>query len=555
MRSRLLKKPRYMQSSELDLTKPVDLTDHAEGTGALRSRIPVYQDFLPPCNRACPAGENIQAWMAFAQAGNYEAAFQQLVEDNPFPSLSGRVCVHPCETGCNRTHIDTTVGIHAVERFIGDHAIAEKWPIRFSAEPSGKRVLVVGSGPAGLSAAYHLARMGHTVEIYEAYSAPGGLMHYGIPAYRLPAEIRDAEVNRIVDMGVKIHTNRRVKDVLKEKEQGNFDAVFLGVGAAISKKEPIFYNNPIPVLDAFDVLYSVSQNRPPSLGKKVVIYGGGKLAMYLSRVMRRLGIEAQILYSGDQKLMPAYDFEADDAIAEGIDIQLMRTIREVNSNRISVEIMQMDKGKISGTGNFETIEADALILANGQEADTGFLHGIAGLVIKDDGTLNVDEGRMTGYPGIFAGGDMVGGERSAVIAIGHGKKAAKYIDAYLKGETFQKLPKHTTAFFRKMHMWYKTEAEQREQSKLPPALAVKGFEEVIAGLTEKEARYEAQRCLSCGNCFECDGCYGACPEDAIIKLGPGKRYKFDYDACTGCGVCFEQCPCYAIDMIPEPAKA
>ncbi|MBK7476081.1 MAG: NAD(P)-binding protein [Haliscomenobacter sp.] len=544
-----------MQSSEFDLTKPVDLSDHAEGTGALRSRIPVYKDFLPPCNRSCPSGENVQAWMAFAQSGNYEAAFQQLMEDNPFPSISGRVCVHPCETGCNRTHIDTTVNIHAVERFIGDLSLEAKWPVRYQAKPSGKKVLVVGAGPAGLSAAYHLTRMGHKVEIFEGRSAPGGLLHYGIPSYRLPAEIRDGEINRVLSMGVRLHLNHKVDDVLLEKEKGRFDAVFLSIGAQISKKEPIAYTNAVPVWDAFQVLYGVSQNQPLQLGSRVIIYGGGKLAMYLSRVMRRLGLNAQVLYSGDQKLMPAYDFEADDAIAEGIEIKLLRAIREVEENRFKVEIMQMEKGKIVGSGTYETLEADSLILATGQEGDTSFLQGIDGLQLKDDGTVAVDEGRATGHPGIFAGGDVAGGERSVIIALGQGKKAAKYINAYLKSETFQKPVKNATAFFRKMHMWFKTEAPLQEQSKLAPSIAVRSFEEVVAGFSEKEARYEAQRCLSCGNCFECDGCFGACPEDAIIKLGPGKGYKFDYDACTGCGVCFEQCPCYAIDMIPEPDKA
>jgi formate dehydrogenase beta subunit len=543
-----------MEATKTDLTKAVDLKSHSRGTGPLRAQRPVYTDFLPPCNRTCPAGENIQAWIADAQSGDYHTAFQKLVEDNPFPAISGRICVHPCETGCNRTHIDTTVGIHSIERFIGDLAIEEKWPIRFQASPTGKKVLVVGSGPAGLSAAYHLARMGHSVEIYEANEAPGGLLHFGIPAYRLPPEVRNAEIERIKSMGVTIHLNHKVQDVLAEKAHGKFDAVFLGVGASLSKKDPITFDDPIPVLDAFSVLYDLARGKTPPLGKRVVIYGGGKLAMYLSRVMRRLGIEAHVLYSGDQKLMPAYDFEADDAIAEGIDVQLLHTIREIHKNRFTVELMQMEKGKLSGTGAFETIEADALILANGQEADTSFLHNISTIVRKDDGVIAVDEGRMTGQEGVFAGGDVVGGERSAVIAIGHGKKAAKYINAYLKGEPYQKPAKAATAFFRNLLLWFTTEAPQREHDKLPPAVAVKSFEEVIAGLSEQEARYEAQRCLSCGNCFECDGCYGACPEGAIIKLGPGKRYRFDYNLCTGCSVCFEQCPCHAIEMIPEPKE-
>lgn len=540
-----------MPSPASDLTRPTDLFDHSESTGATRSKIPVYKDLLPPCNRSCPAGENIQAWLAEAQSGNFYAAFQKLMEDNPFPAISGRLCVHPCETGCNRTHIDETVNIHAVERFIGDKAIEAQWQVAYQAIPTGQRVLVVGAGPAGLSAAYHLTRMGHVVEVYEAQQHAGGLLYYGIPAYRLPPEVREAEIGRLKTMGVAFHFGKKVTDVLAEKASGGFDAVFLGNGAQECKKEAIQLQEAVPVLDAFKVLYAITGGAPLPLGKKVVIYGGGKLALYLSRVMRRLGVMSVVLYSGDKKLMPAYDFEADDAIAEGIEVQLLRSIRRIEGNRFIVEAMQVDKGRIMSTGVYETLEADALILATGQEADTVFLQDVQEISLNADGTIQVDEGRMTGHPGIFAGGDVIGGERGTVIAIGHGRKAAKYIDAFLRGKIVEKPEKHGTALFRKMHLWYNTEAPKQAQDVLPPRIAVKGFEEVVAGLSSGEARYEAMRCLSCGNCFECDGCYGACPEDAVIKLGPGKRYKFDYDACTGCGVCFEQCPCYAIEMVPQ----
>lgn len=541
--------------SYIDITKPADLTGHAEGTGPLRKRRPLYVDFMPPCNSACPAGENIQAWLSFAQAGNYYEAFQQLIQDNPFPAIMGRVCVRPCETGCNRNHIDTTVSIHAVERYIGDKAIEENWQPSFAILPTGKKVLVIGAGPAGLSAAWQLALMGHKVEIFEAGSAPGGLLHFGIPAYRLPRNILEAEIKRIASLGVVIHLNKKVEDVLAEKEAGKFDAVFLGIGAHIGKRDPFTADKDFPVLDAFPFLQEVNAGKTPAIGKKVLIYGGGKLAMYLSRVVKRLGAEATVLYNGDRKLMPAYDFEADDAIAEGVDIRFLRRIEKIEKNTCTAEIMKVEKNKAVGTGEFESFEADSLLLAMGQEVDSAFLRNISDISFKEDGSPVLNAERMTGHSGIFAGGDIIAGERSATIAIGHGKKAAKYIDAYLRGEVFQKSDKHPTAGYRKLHMWYKTYAPKKEQDKLVPQIAIKSFDEVVAGLPEKEVRYEAQRCLSCGNCFECDGCYGACPEDAIIKLGPGKRYRFDYDACTGCAVCYEQCPCHAIEMIPEPVKA
>lgn len=539
-----------------DITKPVDLHAHAEGTGPRRSRQPVYVDFMPPCNSACPAGENIQAWLSFAQAGNYFEAFQTILEDNPFPSVMGRVCVKPCETGCNRNHIDNTINIHAVERYIGDEAVRQKWQPRFSAQPSGKKVLVVGAGPGGLSAAYHLARMGHAVEIYEAGSHPGGLLWSGIPDYRLPKELLDAEIDRLLQMGISIRLNYKAEDIAWEKEAGAFDAVYLAIGAQQIAAEKFTKDDSVYITDAFSFFNEIRSTTSPYVRKKVVVYGGGKLAMYLSRIIKRFDSEVSVYFPGDKKMMPAYDYETEDALAEGVDVQLYRQITNVEKGNIQLEKMIVEKNRAVGTGEFENVKADVLIIANRQESGSAFLRQLKEIVVNEDGTVKIDAQRMTGYEGIFAGGDMLPGEnRSATIAVGHGKKAARYIDAFLKKETYLKPDKHPTAGFRKLHMWYKTYAPQKEQDKLAPAEAIKSFDEVNAGLEEREARFEAQRCLSCGNCFECDGCFGACPEDAIIKLGKGNRYKFNYDACTGCAVCYEQCPCHAIEMITEPENS
>jgi len=539
-----------------DITKAVDLSSHTTGTGHLRSQIPVYVDFMPPCNSACPSGENIQGWLSHAQAGNYFEAFQTIVADNPFPAVMGRICVKPCETGCNRNHIDTTINIHAVERFIGDEAIQQQWEIRYNKQTSGKRVLVVGGGPSGLSAAYHLTRMGHTVEIAETSGNLGGLMYSGIPDYRLPKAILDAEINRILQMGISVKLNYTVQDIIAEKENGRFDAVYLSVGAQLIHQESFEQDDSILIKDAFTFFNEIKSNTSPYMHKKVVVYGGGKLALYLARILKRFGCEVAVLFHGDKKMMPAYDYETEDALAEGVNVQLLKSIQKVSNGAITFELMKVEKGKAIGTGVFENIEANVLIMAHRQESATQFLQSLSGIVLNEDGTIKIDANRMTGIDGIFAGGDMLPGEnRSSTIAIGHGKKAAKYIDGYLIQQAYEKPEKHPTAGYRKLHMWYKTEAPQKEQQQLVPTVAIQSFDEVIAGLNEKEARFEAQRCLSCGNCFECDGCFGACPENAIIKLGKGNRYKFNYDACTGCAVCYEQCPCHAIEMISETSNS
>jgi NADPH-dependent glutamate synthase beta subunit-like oxidoreductase len=545
-----------MSFSFNDLTLRTDLSDHAAGTGPSRSQRPRYVDFLPPCNHACPAGENVQAWLDFAQAGEYRKAWEKLTEENPMPAIHGRVCYHPCETSCNRGLVDSSVSIHAVERFLGDLAIENNWQFPQPLKRSGKRVLVVGAGPSGLSASYHLARLGHEVEIYEAGPIAGGMMNFGIPAYRLPRDILRAEIDRIEQLGVRITLDHKVSDLLAEKLKRDFDAVFIAIGAHIGKKTEIPARDANKILDAVSFLRDVELGDPPKIGRRVAIYGGGNTAMDAARTAKRLGAEeALIIYRRDREHMPAHDFEADEALTEGVKIHWLRTIKDLDETTMTVERMEIKDGRPVPTGEFETLEADSVILALGQSTETGFLKGIEGIPFDDDGTVIVDEQMMTGFPGIFAGGDMVPSERTVTVATGHGKKAARHIDAWLRDRVYRKRPNQPIVTTEQLHVWYRTDAEVRQQTHVEPGVAVTGFDEIVAGLGEEEARYEAQRCYSCGNCFECDCCFGACPEGAIIKLGNGKRYRFNYDLCTGCGVCYEQCPCHAIKMISEPEVA
>ena len=524
----------------------------ANRTGSWRTERPVYVDRLPPCNNACPAGENIQKWLYHAESGDYETAWRTLTQDNPLPAVMGRVCYHPCEGACNRAQIDEAVGINSVERFLGDTAIRNGWTFAPPQTETGKRVLIVGAGPSGLSAAYQLRRRGHAIEIHEAGPFAGGMMRFGIPKYRLPRDVLDAEIKRITDLGVTLKLNSKVNRITDSMKAGKFDAAFLAVGAHIGKRAYIPAGSAAKILDAVSLLRSMEGEDRPLLGRRVVVYGGGNTAIDAARTAKRLGAtEAIIVYRRTRDRMPAHDFEVEEALQEGIMMKWLSTIKRMDEGVLTVEKMQLDeKGFPQPTGEFETLETDSLVLALGQDVDLSLLDGVPGLQIKD-GVVQVDTNMMTGHVGIFAGGDMVPSERTVTVAVGHGKKAARHIDAWLHGEAYIAPERHELASIDKMNSWYYADAPKTVRPMLEIVRRQSTFEEVQGGLDETNALYEARRCLSCGNCFECDNCYGVCPDNAVIKLGSGKRFRFNYDYCKGCGVCAQECPCGAIKMIPE----
>jgi NADPH-dependent glutamate synthase beta subunit-like oxidoreductase len=540
------------------MDKPFAITldigsSRANKTGSWRTERAVYTNRMPPCNDGCPAGENIQAWLYEAEEGGdgYERAWHKIMEDNPFPAIMGRVCYHPCETACNRAQLDEAVGINSVERFLGDEAIRQGWTVSVEVPPTGKRVLVVGAGPSGLSAAYHLARRGHTVTIKEAGPMAGGMMRFGIPKYRLPRDVLDAEVQRILDLGVTLELDAKVTDLNALRDE--YDAVFLAVGAQLGKRAYIPAGSAAKVLDAVSMLHDLETGGQPLLGRRVAVYGGGNTALDAARTAKRLGAsEAIVVYRRTQDRMPAHESELAEAEDEGVLFKWLTTIKQVDAGSLVVERMELDEsGFPQPTGELETLDADSLILALGQETDLTLLDGVPGLVV-DDGVVAVGSDMMTGCAGIFAGGDMVPYERSVTVAIGHGKRAARHIDTWLSGAVPEPAVRPALATFDTLNTWYYADAPRAHRPLLDRARRESTFDEVVLGLDESTALMEARRCMSCGNCFGCDNCYGVCPDNAVLKLGkPGEEYLIDLDYCKGCGICVAECPSGAIQMVPE----
>jgi NADPH-dependent glutamate synthase beta subunit-like oxidoreductase len=319
----------------------------ANKTGSWRTERPLYVDRLPPCNATCPAGEDIQGWLFHAESGDYQAAWRHLVRDNPFPAIMGRICYHSCETACNRAQIDAAVGINSVERFLGDEALKQGWAFTPPTQETGKHVLVVGAGPSGMSAAYQLRRAGHRVTVIEAGPKPGGMMRFGIPKYRLPRDVLDAEMKRITDLGVTLRLGTRVEDIAATMKEGGFDAAFLAVGAHIAKRAFIPAKDSSHILDAVSLLRSMEGAEQPMLGRRVVVYGGGNTAIDVARTAKRLGAtEAIIVYRRTRERMPAHDLEVEEALEEGVMMKWLSTIKqaggEAGDTALTLEKMRLD---------------------------------------------------------------------------------------------------------------------------------------------------------------------------------------------------------------------
>ncbi|MDR3155547.1 MAG: FAD-dependent oxidoreductase [Holosporaceae bacterium] len=519
-------------------------------TGSWRTMCPHYVNLMPPCNAVCPAGENVQQWLSFAQKGHFRQAWNVIVQNNPFPAIMGRICYHTCEKVCNRLHLDEAVNINLLERAIGDIAISHGWKFESVIPATGKKVLIVGSGPSGLAASYFLRKLGHEVEIKEAHALVGGMMRYGVPRFRLPDSIIDAEIRRITDLGVKISCNSRVGNL--KSEMNKFDAIYLSIGASKPTKPDVEVRPGSTIIDAVDLFKRLTNEQSHSsveLGKRVAVYGGGNTAIDAARMALRLGAEkVNIIYRRTLNSMPAHEMEIHEALSEGIKILCLRTIKSVDHKEILMEKMNYDEesGILTKSGEEETVTADSVIFAIGQFVDDSIIKNIDGIAMADGGIIGVNECMMTGARGIFAGGDAISAKRTATIAIAHGKKSAHYIDAYLSGKEVEQKQKPDIVNFKKLNTNYYPKIPRIN---LLPAASI-SLEERTVALTEKEIIVESSRCLSCGNCFHCYNCYGYCPENAIKKL-PDGSLEVDLNYCKGCGICAVECPCGAIKMMQE----
>ena len=543
------------------LPSPLWTNGTTEGrlTGTWRSASPDYYTSPSPCLGACPVDGRIAEWIHQILNQDYRGAWMTLAENNPFPAIAGRICHHPCESACNRQHHDETVGICSLERFVGDMALAEGWQFPQPAISHEASIAVVGGGPAGLSAAYQLRRHGYRVTVFEAGDQLGGLLRYGIPAYRLDKAVMDGEIQRIVDLGVEVRLNAEVasSDALRDLRE-DFDAVYLAIGATRSKTLPsLDYDRPW-VTDSADFLAATNAGEPCALGKRLVVIGGGSAAMDVARTARRLNRSVTVLSLEPDGQLPAQRVEVDEALEEGVEFVTGAMLQSVDDGKdgltlvcIRVNFQQGDERGVFTVDPIEgsqfTFSADAIIPAIGQDVD---LHRWSGVLDADGPVVRTDRNWQTATPGIFAGGDVASMDRFVTQAIGMGKQAAAEIARYVNPDHVPAAANpHPEVGIAAINTDYYPPADRHRPANTEIADRLADFQEVQKRLGRDEATAEAGRCFSCGTCIYCDNCYLYCPDMAITKLERGYEVKLDY--CKGCGLCVAECPTGSISMKEE----
>jgi NADPH-dependent glutamate synthase beta subunit-like oxidoreductase/Pyruvate/2-oxoacid:ferredoxin oxidoreductase delta subunit len=547
-----------------DVKKPV-IKAAAPAGAEISPQRPAYVPKAPPCSGSCPGGTDIRGWLTtIAQAEAYgrtheeayRIAWETITDRNPFPAVCGRVCPHLCEDACNRRLKDGAVAINALEQFVGDFGIAHGLKLsRLTAEKRAESVAVIGAGPAGLSCAYQLARRGYPVTIFEAFRRPGGMLRYGIPKYRLPREVLDAEIGRILDLGIELKCGTVVgSDVSLEDLRSRHKAIFVGVGAHSGIKLRIPGEDAPNVLTGTEFLNHVNSGEEIRLGGKVLVIGGGDTAIDSARVSKRLGADVTIVYRRSRSEMPAIKPEIDGALEEGIAIQFLTAPVEVlrrNGEAVGLRCVRMDLGAPDASGRPRPVprpgsefdlEATTIIAAISQQPK------LTGLDLARNGGnwIPTNDAAVPGMDGVFAGGDGV--ELGLVtIAIAQGRFAAEAIDAWIQNKTLERpvpgpciTPEHVKLD------WYKP--AERHERKHVPVEQRSADTEVQTGLDEADALDEARRCMSCGMCMDCETCWMYCTNNCFVKLPKGEHYRVKLELCNGCRKCAEACPCGYLEM-------
>jgi len=553
-------------------------------TGTWKFAEPRFVDRISPCNQQCPAGEDITGYMYLAGQGKFEEAWRLIMEENPFPAIMGRVCFHTCEEQCNRKDHDEAVSIHSVECFIGDYALSHALKIPGIQPEKGKNVAIVGAGPGGMSAAYHLKRMGYAATIFDSHQSPGGIMRYGIPSYRLPHKVLDGEINRLRDIGIEFNMGVRVGiDISWDSLESQFDAVFIAIGAWEETHLGIEDIRTEGVYNALEFLHQINLDKNPKIGKKISVIGGGNSAIDCARSSRRLGAEVTVIYRRTEKEMPAHWEEIEMAKEEGVQFLFLAAPQGISGNEhitgITLEKMALGDKDDSGrrrplpTGETFAIEGDGMIIAIGE---TTHVADLPSFISQKNGVVTTDQMGHTDHSKIFAGGDIIDIPHTVTHAIGSGKRAAIAIDQFLEGikadeDSFTQFKwgakgnvsvgriQGATQFVRRnptseiidytgLNPFYFDHRQSIKRNKIAVEERLKGFQEVIKTPSQEEAVSEAQRCFNCGSCTECGNCYIFCPDNAIKKDPGGYGYIADMDYCKGCGVCVNECPRGAMKM-------
>lgn len=545
--------------------KKIVIKAAATSGGEISPLRPRYVEKTAPCMGNCPSGTNIRGVLTtIAQAEAYgrtneqayEIAWRMITENNPFPATCGRVCPHPCEAGCNRNEKEGPVAINAVERFLGDFALEKGLkPSLLTDEKHPEKVAVVGAGPAGLSCAYQLARRGYGVTVFEAFSRPGGMLRYGIPRYRLPRQVLDAEIGRITDLGVDIKCNFVIgKDISLDDLRKQYQAIFVGIGAHKGIKLRVPGEDAPNVYTGTEFLNKVNSGEEVKVGGKVIVIGGGDTAIDAARISKRLGAQSTLLYRRTRTEMPAIAPEIEGALEEGVIIEFLAAPVEIlvkDGVAVGMKCIRMELGEPDASGRRRPvpkagsefdIEATAIIAAISQEpAFDGFE-----LLREGKDWIAVDDWGATKSEGVYSGGDDV--ELGlATIAIAQGRFAAEAMDARFRGKALEKHQQPPLVKSDKMKLsWYK-EAVRNERADLPPDQ--RGMDtEIEQGFTDQQAQDEAKRCMSCGLCMDCESCWMYCTNSCFVKLPKGEHYKIKLEVCNGCKKCAEECPCGYLEM-------